>query len=193
MEEIDKILKFIGGSGYGSGYGDGSGSGDGYGYGDGSGDVIRIKKIGNDLIFYIDEVPTIIDKIRGNIAKCRMVNENDFSTQLCYVAKNGKYFAHEETMRKAIDSVQNKMYADLDVDERIEEFRNKFKNNVKYSSETFFKWHNILTGSCEAGRNHFIQNHNIDMSKKYTVKEFVKICENNYGGAVIKRLKEFYI
>ena len=145
------------------------------------------------MVFYIDGIPTIIDKIRGNVAKCRMVSEIDFSTKLCYVAKNGKYFAHEETMRRAIESVQNKMYSNLNVEDKIKEFRNKFKNNIKYSSQTFFKWHNILTGSCEAGRKYFIANNNVDMSKKYTVKEFIRICENSFGGSIIKKLKQYYV
>ena len=248
MEEINKILQFIGGSGSGLGYGDGSGSGDGdgsgygdgdgsgyglgdgygdgsgyglgdgdgdgsgsglgdgsgsgsgygdgdgdgSGYGDGDGYSIKIKKIGNDLVFYVDDIPTIIDKIRGNIAKGRIVNEDDFTVTKCYIAKSGSYFAHENTIKKAVESVQNKIYADLDVEDRIKEFCNKFKNKIKYSANTFFKWHNILTGSCEAGRHQFIKSNNIDMQKKYSVKEFIAICENSYGGLIIKRLKELY-
>lgn len=163
MEEINKILQFIGGAGtvtgtsyghsdgdgtgYGTGYGhgcgdgsgtaDGKGDGSGYGLGTGAGyglgagdgsadgtgdgsgygDGIKIKKIGKDLVFYIDKIPTIIDKIRGNVGKGRIVNEDDFSTINCYIAKRGSYFAHENTLKKAVESVGNKIYADLAVKE----------------------------------------------------------------------------
>lgn len=63
------------GSGYGYGFGDGSGDGygfgDGEGYGDGSGDGsgIRIVRYGNQKVYDIDGIPTIVYCIKGNYAK----------------------------------------------------------------------------------------------------------------------------
>ena len=42
------------------------------------------------------------------------------------------------------------------------------------------------------GRDNFIQNHNINLDDEFTVKEFIEITENSYGGTIIKALKEFY-
>ena len=42
------------------------------------------------------------------------------------------------------------------------------------------------------GRDNFIKNNNIDLENEFTVKEFIKICENDFGSKIIKQLKEFY-
>ena len=42
------------------------------------------------------------------------------------------------------------------------------------------------------GRNSFVKNHDINLDDEFTVKEFIKICENDYGSSIIKMLKEFY-
>ena len=72
------------------------------------------------------------------------------------------------------------------------QFKKQFDYENEYNSESFFEWHNILTGSCLAGREQFVKSHNIDMDKKYTVKEFIDICKNAYGGEIIKKLEEKY-
>ncbi len=53
-------------------------------------------------------------------------------------------------------------------------------------------WHHRLTGSCLAGREEFIKNHEIDMAGSSTVLEFIALTENDYGGSIIQRLREFY-
>ena len=45
----------------------GSGDGDGYGDGDGSGD--GVKSINGNPIYVVDNIPTIITNVKGNIAK----------------------------------------------------------------------------------------------------------------------------
>ena len=80
----------------------------------------------------------------------------------------------------------------MDVDEKINQFRNKFNNKDKYLGTEFFSWHHILTGSCLAGRNNFIASKHYSLTDTYTVKEFIEICENAYGGKIIKQLKKFY-
>lgn len=39
---------------------------------------------------------------------------------------------------------------------------------------------------------HFVRDNEIDLNKKYSVKEFIKICENAYGGEIIRDLKKNY-
>ena len=42
-------------------------------------------------------------------------------------------------------------------------------------------------------RKYFAKNHDIDLDKdKVTVKEFIELTENDYGGNIIKQLKESY-
>lgn len=82
----------------------------------------------------------------------------------------------------------------MDVDESINTFINtfisKFNLDKKYPGTDFFEWHHYLTGSCLMGREAFVKNHGLDLQAKYTVKEFIDICENDYGGEIIKQLKE---
>lgn len=184
------------GCGYGGGYGSGDGDGDGYGsgYGDGSGygsgDGCGVKSINGTIVNLIDGIETIIAKIKGNVAKGYILS-NDLQLSPCYVVKNNKYFAHGETLKGANEALQDKIFSDLDVDERIAEFIKRFKASTKYSAKDFFDWHGKITGSCELGRESFARNHSIDLDNDvFTVAEFIELTENAYGSEVIKRLKE---
>ena len=186
MENIEKILKFLKVDQFENGYGYGSGDGSG------DGDGLKIKKLNDELIFYVDNVPTIFDRIHQNIAKGRIVNIEDFSTKSCYIVKNQYFFAHEYTIENALKTLQDKMYANMDIEQRMKEFRQNFNNKDKYEGQKFFEWHHILTGSCLAGRNNFVERNNYSLKKHYTVKEFIAMCENDYGGEIIKKLRSYY-
>ena len=80
----------------------------------------------------------------------------------------------------------------MDTEETIKAFVEKFKNDAKYSGTEFFEWHHYLTGSCLMGRKTFVSDCGLDINAMYTVSEFIDICENAYGGEVIKQLKEYY-
>lgn len=161
--------------------------------GDGS---FKIIKYSGEKIYYIDKIPTIITSVlTERFAKGYIVDREDFSLYRVYIAKFKGFFAHEKTLKEALESASRKYFYSLNIDQRIEEFLKYFEvkdefGEVYYKGETFFKWHNTLTGSCLAGRNAFVKEHDLDLNKFYTVEEFIKICENAYGGEVIKKLKE---
>ena len=161
-------------------------NGSGYGYGDG------VSMINNKKIYCIDSVQTIILSIHNNIAKGFIVNE-DLTLQQCYIAKGQNMFAHGNTIKDAVRDLREKIFANLDVDEKIEEFKKIFKKDKKYKGTEFYKWHNLLTGSCEMGRNSFVRNHNLNLEDDFSVKEFIEICQDDFGGKIIKKLKEFYV
>jgi hypothetical protein len=54
---------------------------------------------------------------------------------------------------------------ELNEEERIEIFLEKFDTNEKYNGIVFFEWHGKLTGSCKQGREQFIKDNNIDLEK----------------------------
>ena len=205
MEDVklrDKIEKFLSkdygdgdGSGSGSGYGYGSGSG--YGYGDGyGGDGDSDGKGGLSVlnghdVYLIDNVPTIILSIHMALAKGFILN-SDLTLSPCYVVKGDRMFAHGETPQAAQEALRKKMFENMDPDEAIEKFLETFKQGESYSGHEFFEWHHYLTGSCEMGRKAFVIRHDLDLDKTYTVDEFIKLTENDYGGDVIRRLKERY-
>ena len=171
------------GYGYGYGYGSGDGSGDGYGYGSG------IKIFGNDTVYMIDSIQTIISQIKGQVAKGFILNR-DFTLEPCYIVKGNGYFAHGKDIREAQTSLIEKIFEDMDSDEVIEQFMSKFEKNKSYKGTEFFEWHHYLTGSCLMGRESFVKNYQLDLDAEYTVDEFIELTKNDYGSKVIKELKE---
>lgn len=166
------------------GYGSGYGSGSGYGCGDG------LIAFAGHIVHYIDAVATVIERVRGNLAKGFIVNM-DLTTSPCYVAKHAGLFAHGETVKDAEAALQSKIFDNMDPEEKIGEFLKEFDLGVKYPAMRFYEWHNKLTGSCEMGRKSFARDHGIDLENGlYTVEEFVEITRNAYGGEIIEQLAE---
>lgn len=177
------------GSGYGSGYGSGSGYGDGSG--DGSGDGYNIKTFNGEKVYIIDYIPTIIESIKGNVAK-GFILKKDLTLEPTFIVKDGIFFAHGTSLHEAFDSLKEKIYADCSIDERISKFKDKFADfSIKYPAKELFSWHHVLTGSCKQGRLNFIQEKGIDIENdSFTIYEFISLTENNYGGHIIKQLKQ---
>ena len=157
------------------------------GYGNG------IKSINGHNIYKVDDTPTIFTHIRGNVAR-GFVLERNVSLQPCYIVKGHGYFAHGESLKEAQEALEEKILDDMDVEEKIELFKEKFPNaNEKYPAKDFYHWHHNLTGSCEMGRKSFANSHNIDIDTDYmTVNEFIELTENAYCGEVIRLLRESY-
>ena len=212
--DVLKIKKFLSvGNGYGYGDGDGNGNGDGYGYGDGdgygygngngygdgngygngNGYGYGIKNINGYNVYNVDSTPTIFTHIHGNVAKGYILERNVIFNP-CYIVKGNGYFAHGKTLQKAQNALEEKIIDEMDVEEKIKLFKEKFSDvNKKYAVKDFYQWHHILTGSCEMGRKSFAKNHNIDIDNDImTVKEFIKLTENAYCGDVIRELKGAY-
>lgn len=173
---------------YGSENGSGSGDGDGSGYGSGSGNGITA--FCGQAVHEIDGVQTLIDHIKGNAAKGRILM-GDLTTCTCYIVRGGGMFAHGDTLRQAMDELQDKLYRMMDVEERIEAFLQAHKENVAYPARDLFAWHNRLTGSCEAGRKAFCADHGINLDEdNYTVAQFIALTRDAYGGKVIRKLED---
>ena len=140
----------------------------------------------------IDSVPTLIDRVRGNYASGRILSK-DLTTKLCYVAKVDNSFAHGDTLRQAMWDAMDKALANVPVEERIDKFKTEFPSlKTKAKCSEFYRWHNIITGSCEMGRNQFIKEHDLEMDKEYTVDFFLDITKDSYGGEIIRQLRESY-
>lgn len=139
----------------------------------------------------VDGVATIITQIALSLAK-GFILRSDLTLEPCYIVKGNGYFAHGETMEEAQEALREKIFENMDTDEVIEKFTETFKKGVKYSGKDFFEWHHHLTGSCKMGRETFVRDRGLDLTDTYTANEFITICENAYGGNVIKQLKERY-
>lgn len=124
------------GGGYGCGDGGGYGYGDGDGCGDGDGNGCGIKSINGCGIHIINGIPTVITKVRKNVAK-GLVIIRGLQLQSCYIAKGEGYFAHGNTLKEACEKLENKIICNLDTDEKINLFKEKFKLNIKYPVKDF--------------------------------------------------------
>lgn len=180
------------GDGSGDGYGDGDGSGDGYGSGDGSGDGdgYGIRSFNSEPVYAIDGVPTILRHVRGNVAHGVILNR-DLTTTNCYVAKQDNIFAHGETLAKDMEALRDKLFGDMPVEERIEAFLKETEDGKAYPAQYFYDWHHRLTGSCDMGRRQFARDHGIDVdSDTMTLREFLALTKDAYGGSVIRKAME---
>ena len=169
-------------------YGSGDGSGYGYGYGDG------IKSIDGYTVFQIDDVPTLIYSVRrGSIARGAILLD-DLTRKPCFVVKQDGHFAHGKTLREAMTALNDKLFEDMPLEDRIERFMSEHAWGVEYLDSDFFEWHHLLTGSCEMGRREFAAAHGLDkLEGKRTVESFIALTRNAYGGDVIRRLEEEYL
>lgn len=185
------------GAGYGSGYGSSYGVGEGFGYGcgygisdgSGSGSVAGagLKSLNGQPVDMIDDVPTILTRIIGNVAKGFIVDP-DFSLAPTFVCKQGNTFAHGETLHKAREALLEKLFDDMPTEERIAAFCAEFKPGVKRPAMDFFSWHHRLTGSCEQGRREFARQHDIDIDRdELTPEEFFALTRDSYGGSIIRQ------
>ena len=194
MEALEnKIKKFLA-IDVGYGYGDGSGSGDvdgsGYGYGYGDGDGIKV--FNGDKVYLVDNILTIFISIRGNIAKGYIL-QSDLQLKPCFIVKENNKFAHGDTLRDAFNSLQEKLYDDSTEEERIEAFKKKFPEyDVKYDNGDLFTYHHVLTGSCRMGRESFVSDRGLSLDGKTSIREFVELTKNAYGGDIIKKLPIAY-
>ena len=183
------------GSGYGYSYGEGYGSGpgtdDGNGFGDRE-DGRDIKALNGNVVDYVDFLPTIITQVRGNTA-CGYIINDDLTLTPCYIAKVGNSFAHGDTLKEAVAYAEEKEMENMPVDERIKKFVETFGSiDSEHTGKEFYVWHHILTGSCRMGRDEFCKAHNVDLTKKYTVKYFLNLTKKSYGGNIIKLIEEKY-
>ena len=183
------------GDGHSNGSGDGSGFSEGYGSEDGSGEggdvsVMDIKTFNGHIVDYIDGVPTIITNIHNNVASGFIIGF-DMTLIPCYVAKAGNYFAHGKSLKDAVKDAQAKEMGEMPIEERIEKFIEVFGSlDSEHTGKEFYDWHNYLTGSCRMGRDEFCKENGIDLTKKYSVRYFLQITKNSYGGDVIKQIIE---
>lgn len=174
------------------GCGCGCGFGSSYGYGYGSGDDLGVKEINGNIVCIIDDIPTIITSVRNNIAKGFIV-KNDLQFEPCYIVKENNQFAHGFTLKDAFMSLQEKLYDGSTEEKRIEAFMKQFPEyDVKYDNMDLFVYHHVLTGSCRMGREAFMSNKGLSLDGKTSVREFVKLTQDAYGGDIIKKLPEAY-
>ena len=143
-------------------------------------------------MYYIDHIPTIIEFVRANVVKGYVINK-DKTLKPCYVARVGNCFAHGETLKAAYADALSKHMQNMPQEDRIAGFIKEHPNiDGSHPCEDLFKWHNTLTGSCEMGRRQFCMDNGISLSESYTVRYFLDITKNAYGGDIIQKVINAY-
>ena len=164
-------------------------NGDGYGYGDGY--SYGLKSLCGGPVYMIDGVPTIITGIRGSVAMGSIVMA-DLSKRKTFVVKGGGKFAHGEDLHAAQAALEEKLFDDMPIEEKLEAFREQFAPGEAYTVADFYDWHHRLTGSCTQGRDAFAQDHELSMSDAMTPEEFIDLTKDAFGGRIIRQLAEYY-
>ena len=212
-KRIEQFLCVSSGSGYGYGSGNGSGDGDGNGYGsgdgygsgngygngygngdgDGSGNGSGITEINDMKVWDVDNIPTIITNIHGNIAEGYTLQRNVILVP-CYIAKVGDFFAHGTTAHQALHDAQGKYDQNKPLSERIADTVAKYPTlDTVVSHAELYALHHTLTGSCRFGRDEFATNHGLDPEQgEMTMRQFINLTMDAYGGDAIKELLHAY-
>ena len=203
-EKVKRFLTLGDGSGYGSGYGYGSGdgygsgSGDGYGsgYGSGSGSGYGyssyIINFDGSPVYQVDDEPTLIYRVHSNVAHGAILN-GDLTLTDCVIVRDDRHFAHGETLQKATEALREKAFDDMDEDDRIDAFLEVFPDlDAPAPNRELYDWHHRLTGSCELGRDMFVRDRGIDLDGETSVRDFLRLVRNSYGGEIIQAVEKRY-
>ena len=62
--------------------------------------------------------------------------------------------------------------------------------DTEVTHEEAIKMYRVITGACEAGTRHFVENVLAKKKEKYTVKEIIKLTEGKYGNETLKEFME---
>jgi len=145
------------------------------------------------VMWEIDDIPTVLTNVRGNYAKGFIVNK-DLTTTPCYVARVGAFYAHGDTLHRAVEDAKSKDMTARPVEERIAAFIAAYPTlDTECTGKALYEWHGILTGSCRAGRDAWCRDNGYDPKKaRMTVREFCKQTQGAYGGAAIAKLLKAY-
>jgi hypothetical protein len=128
----------------------------------------------------VDEVDTLIDSVKGNVARGHIVN-SDFSLSKTFIAKVGGSFAHGETIEKAMSDATRKHLEDASTEERVDEFLKQFDGAADYSAEELMEGYRLLSGACEQGCLSFMKNKSIIAADRFTLTQFVDIVLGAYS------------
>lgn len=109
-----------------------------------------------------------------------------------FIARKGEEMAEGKTERIAMLSLKKKIFRKTSVEERINNFINKYSPNELHTADEWIQIHQELTGSCYIGARRFLKNNNIKRFAKYTTLEFLDIVEEAYDSDIIATIKNKY-
>jgi hypothetical protein len=117
---------------------------------------------------------------------------DDLTLRKCFVVKQGNTFAHGDTLSKAHEALEKKLFNYMSVEDRIDAFVEAHSYDKEYLVSDYYEWHGKLTLSCEMGREAYLENNGLQMDDTMSVARFINLTKSEYGGGIIKQLEETY-
>ena len=122
--------------------------------------ILSEKKVGENTIY------------RAAYFKGGPLNEHP----LCYIAERGEKTAHGDTVRQAIRDLNFKIASeDFDLEDLIEKIRER--------QAVTFNDYRLITGACESGLRHGLQERGIDPDvEELPLADVIRLCADGFGG-----------
>lgn len=202
---IDAIELSKSGGKNGVGYGTGNvATGDGNRRGEGLGGkyqrgvcnvdnaALSVLTYNGEPVYVVDGIPCVFKTVHDVWAKVDVINRKDFTARTAFIGKCKGFFAHGETLRKALQDAKAKYFRNIDFESKKEELKRLFSRSAdkKLPVSILYEWHGILTGSCRFGRDEFMRTHALKDDDRLTLNEFVDLTAAHFGGDKIQKLTE---
>jgi hypothetical protein len=128
--------------------------------------VIESKKTSKEIVIYSGY------NLKG-VKECNPIKQTTI-----YLASKDEFFAHGETIKKAVGDLQFKI-----ISEKLK------KEPIKKDTLIDIEYYHMATGSCVLGIKEWMQSNNME-DKKYKASELLPILEktNAYGLQTFKKL-----
>ena len=123
------------------------------------------------------------------LAKIIEHKKNVYKIQICgqikisYCIEVDGIYSHGKTIKEAKESLIYK------ISERDTSKYENYTLDTVITFEDAIKMYRCITGACEGGTRHFVENVLQDKRKKYTIKEVIELTKGQYNN---KKLQEFF-
>ena len=141
---------------------------------------INYKSVDNTMfVTESEKISKSIKILSGYIL--RKFEKKSFVKEVCFVAEKDNYFAHGETVKKAISDLQFKI-----ISEKLK------KEPIKKDTIITIHYYRLITGACELGAKSWMKQNNIK-KESYKASELLPLLEktNAYGLSKFKSLITF--
>ena len=129
---------------------------------------------------FADNILARIITKKKNVYKIQIVGQ----TKISYCIEVDGNFSHGATLKEAKESL---IYKITDRDKSDYE---DYTLDTEVTHKEAIKMYRVITGACESGTRHFVENVLAEKKEKYTVKEIIKLTEGQYGNETLEEFME---
>ena len=133
----------------------------------------------NQGYLWTDNILAKIIEHKKNVYKIQICGQ----TKISYCIEVDGIYSHGKTIKKAKESLIYK------ISERDTSKYENYTLDTVITFEDAIKMYRCITGACEGGTRHFVENVLQDKRKKYTIKEVIELTKGQYNN---EKLQEFF-